>query len=49
MLWARNLLDDDVAVHGLYFGNDPRKGWIPERYLQFGEPRLAGLTIRHSF
>lgn len=48
-LWARNLLDEDVAVHGLYFGNDPRKGWIPESYLQFGEPRLVGLTVRHTF
>ncbi|HUF73057.1 MAG TPA: TonB-dependent receptor [Gammaproteobacteria bacterium] len=48
-LWARNLLDEDVAVHGLYFGNDPRKGWVPERYLQFGEPRLVGLSVRHNF
>jgi outer membrane receptor protein involved in Fe transport len=48
-LWARNLLDEDVAVHGLYFGNDPRKGWVPERYLQFGEPRLAGVTLRRYF
>lgn len=48
-LWARNLLDEDVAVHGLYFGNDPRKGWIPERYVQLGEPRLVGLTARHTF
>ena len=49
MLWARNLLDEEYAVHGLYFGNDPRKGWINERYLQFGEPRLYGVTVRHSF
>ena len=48
-LWVRNLFDEDYAVHGLYFGNDPRKGWIPERYLQFGEPRVAGLTFRHEF
>jgi hypothetical protein len=49
MLWARNLLDEDVAVHGLYFANDPRKGWVPERYVQFGEPRLVGLSVRHNF
>ena len=48
-LWTRNLLDEDVAVHALYFGNDPRKGWIPERYLQLGEPRLLGITLRHNF
>ena len=48
-LFARNLLDEDHAVHGLYFGNDPRKGYLPEQYLQDGEPRLAGLSVRHSF
>jgi outer membrane receptor protein involved in Fe transport len=48
-LWARNLRDEDVAVHGLYFGNDPRKGWVPERYVQLGEPRLAGVTLRRYF
>lgn len=49
MLFARNLLDEDYAVHGLYFGNDPRTGYLPERYLQDGEPRLVGLSVRHSF
>ena len=48
-LFARNLLDEGYAVHGLYFGNDPRDGYLPERYLQDGEPRLVGLTVRHSF
>jgi len=48
-LWARNLLDEDTYVHGLYFGNDPRTGYVPERYLQYGEPRVIGLTVRHSF
>jgi len=45
-LFARNLLDEDYAVHGLYFGNDPRQGYAPEQYLQDGEPRLIGLTVR---
>lgn len=48
-LWARNLLDENYAVHGLYFGNDPRDGYLPERYLQSGEPRLVGLSVRHAF
>jgi outer membrane receptor protein involved in Fe transport len=48
-LFARNLFDEKAAVHGLYFGNDPRKGWINERYVQLGEPRLVGLTVRRSF
>jgi hypothetical protein len=49
MLYARNLLDEDYAVHGLYFGNDPRQAYAPQRYLQSGEPRLVGLSLRHSF
>ncbi len=48
-LWGRNLADEDYAVHGLYFGNDPRKGWINETYLQYGEPRVVGVTVRYSF
>ena len=48
-LWVRNALDEDYSVHGLYFGNDPRNGYLPERYLQPGEPRYAGATVRYNF
>ena len=48
-IWGRNLTDEDYPVHGLYFGNDPRKGWINETYYQFGEPRVLGITVRYSF
>jgi outer membrane receptor protein involved in Fe transport len=48
-VYGRNLTDEDVAVHGLYFGNDPRKGWINETYLQYGEPRIVGVEMTHAF
>ncbi len=48
-LWARNLTDQDYAVHGLYFGNDPRKGWVNESYYQYGEPRVFGISATYSF
>jgi len=48
-LWGRNLTNEDYAVHGLYFGNDPRKGWVNETYYQYGEPRVIGVTARYSF
>lgn len=40
-----------AAVHGLYFGNDPRMGWINETCLQYGEltdvmPAIAVATER---
>ena len=46
-LWGRNLTDEDYAVHGLYFGNDPRQGWVPESYYQSGEPLVFGLTMNY--
>jgi iron complex outermembrane receptor protein len=48
-VWGRNLTDQDYAVHALYFGNDPRKGWINETYYQYAEPRVVGVTARFSF
>ena len=48
-LWGRNLADEEYAVHGLYFGNDPRKGWINETYYQYGEPRVVGVTVKYAF
>ena len=49
LLWGRNLTDNDYSVHGLYFGNDPRKGWINETYYQYGEPRVIGVSARYYF
>lgn len=48
-LWGRNLADKTYAVHGLYFGNDPRKDYVNEAYLQLGEPRVFGLEVKYSF
>lgn len=45
--WGRNLTNQDYAVRGFFFGefgNDPRKGYAPEPYVQFGEPRMIGVN-----
>ena len=48
--WARNLLDDDYAVHAFYFANDPRDGFVTNRnYKQFGEPRVYGVELSWAF
>ena len=47
--WGRNLTNEDYAIHGLYFGNDPRKGWANEAYYQYGEPRVFGISAKYSF
>ena len=46
-LWGRNLSNQDYAVRGFFFGefgNDPRKSYAPEPYIQFGEPRVIGVS-----
>jgi iron complex outermembrane receptor protein len=48
-LWGRNLGNRDYAVHGLYFGNDPRKEYVNESYRQFGEPRVFGVEVKYEF
>jgi outer membrane receptor protein involved in Fe transport len=51
-LWGHNLSDEDYAVHGLYFGNDPRDdfgAFANETYYQWGEPRTYGLDVSYAF
>src|SRR5690606_32633015 len=51
-LWGRNLGDQDYAVHGLYVGADPRDdfgNWMNRTYVQLGEPRTFGVTVRYDF
>ena len=48
-IWGRNLTNKDYAIHGLYFGNDPRKGWTNESYYQYGEPRVFGIGVKYLF
>ncbi len=48
-LWSRNLTDEDRAIRGYYFGNDPSVGYAPRLYTQLGEPRRVGLTISRAF
>lgn len=46
-LWGRNLTDDDYTIRGFgSFGNDPRKNYVVEPYVQFGEPQIIGITFK---
>lgn len=44
-VWARNLLDKDYATRGFFFDN----GFGEQRYVQYGEPRVAGVTVTYDF
>jgi outer membrane receptor protein involved in Fe transport len=49
-LWGRNLGNRDVMVRGFgSFGNDPRNGYEVGHYVQFGEPRVYGITADWEF
>lgn len=46
-LWSRNVFDEDYAVRGFYFGNEP-PNFEDQRYIQLGEPRQVGLSVKWS-
>jgi outer membrane receptor protein involved in Fe transport len=49
-LWGRNLTDRTTFVRGFgTFGNDPRKFYELEPYVQYGEPRVYGVTVSYDF
>ena len=47
-LWMRNLFDEEYAVRGFFFGNEPPD--FPNRlYTRQGDPRQVGVTIDMRF
>jgi outer membrane receptor protein involved in Fe transport len=47
-LWARNLTDEDYAVRGFYFGNEPPE-FPTTLYTRLGDPRQVGITLERRF
>lgn len=43
-LWVRNLFDQDYAVRGFFFGNEP-PNFAPMLYSRTGDPRQVGVTF----
>ena len=46
--WARNLFDEDYAVRGFYFGNEP-PDFPPALYTRYGDPQQVGITLDLRF
>ncbi len=46
--WARNLFDEEYAMRGFFFGNEP-PDFLAKRYVQPGDPRQLGVTFTWSF
>jgi len=47
-LWMRNLFDENYAVRGFYFGNEP-PNFSNELYVRYGDPRQIGVTLDVRF
>ncbi len=47
-VWVRNVFDENYAVRGFYFGNEPPL-FENQLYIRQGDPRLAGLTFELRF
>jgi outer membrane receptor protein involved in Fe transport len=46
--WARNLLNEDYATRGFYFGNEPP--WFENTlYTRFGDPRTYGISLSYHY
>ena len=43
-LWGRNIFDENYAVRGFYFGNEPPL-FADTLYTKFGDPRHYGITL----
>lgn len=49
-VWARNIFDKDYATRGFFFANNPANGFtVDEKYVQYGEPRVAGLSVIYDY
>ena len=47
-LWVRNLFDENYAVRGFYFGNEP-PDFPNTLYVRLGDPRQVGVTFEKRF
>ncbi|NVK38563.1 MAG: TonB-dependent receptor [Gammaproteobacteria bacterium] len=46
---GHNLTDEEYAVKGFYFGNDPRDGYAAKTYTQLAAPRLISIQATQHF
>ena len=47
-VWGRNLCDEEYAVRGFYFGNEP-PDFPATLYMRLGDPRQFGATVELRF
>ncbi len=45
--WARNVFDEEYAVRGFFFGNEPARDFAPTLYTRLGDPRQVGVSLTY--
>jgi outer membrane receptor protein involved in Fe transport len=48
-MWGRNLFDKDYYTRGFFFGIDPSVGYDDRKYVQYGDPRVVGMTLTYDY
>jgi iron complex outermembrane receptor protein len=48
LLWSRNVFNENYAVRGFFFGNEP-PDYPSKLYVQRGDPRTFGATVSYTF
>ncbi len=46
--WGRNLFDEDYAVRGFFFGNEPARDFVDTLYVRRGDPRHYGVSFEYG-
>ena len=47
--WGRNLFDEDYAVRGFFFGNEPARNFEDTLYTRQGDPRHVGVSFEYRY
>jgi len=47
-VWCNNLTNQEYAVRGFFFGNEP-PDFASKRYVHLGDPRTFGVTTTFMF
>ncbi|NNF17587.1 MAG: TonB-dependent receptor, partial [Gammaproteobacteria bacterium] len=47
--WVKNLFDEEYAVRGFFFGNEPARDFAATLYTRQGDPRQVGVSFTYRF
>jgi len=48
-LWGRNVFDEEYAVRGFFFGNEPARNFVDTLYTRQGDPSQFGISFDYHY